>query len=494
MIPRIIHQLWVDESVPPAYGHWQRSWQKMHPDFEYRFWTNVDIERFIDDECPEWSALFYGYTENICRVDLARYLILQRFGGLYVDLDFECVRPHHALLDKHSLIFGLEPHSHAMLPKSTAAGIKAIVCNAWIASVPGHPFWSHFLQHLERTSSHSDVLEITGPFAITRSLSSYCGEGVSVVPASYLYPVDKQACWTGDIQDLEFFETATRQALAVHHWVGSWFRDQQHLRILPLPRAKLTLPSLKVPESTPSPLSVTNQSVSEITISCLMVTRGDRHRLRHSIKGFLAQTHRKSELVIVTDERASRLRMVQAEYPSQNIRWVFVEPNSLTLGELRNLCIDNAKGDYVVQWDDDDLHDPSRLQHQLGAILAAKAHATMLARWTVWWPKLRRLFISSRRTWEGSLMCERRLMPRYPAMKKGEDTPVIEAVMGSMKVVMLDAPRLYVYVVHGQNTWHDEHFQEIYKRASVDFSGPKYSRVLREVSRRVDVEGYFPKQ
>ncbi len=185
--------------------------------------------------------------------------------------------------------------------------------------------------------------------------------------------------------------------------------------------------------------------------------------------------------------------MVRAEYPQVNIQWVFVEPNTLTLGELRNRSLDAATGDYVIQWDDDDLHDPSRLQHQLAALVAAKAHAIMLSRWTVWWPAKHRLFISSRRTWEGSLMCERRLMPRYPAMTKGEDTPVINAVLESMKVAMMDAPRLYTYVVHGQNTWHDLHFEEIYRRATADFSGLKYSRMLREVSRRVDVDGYYPR-
>jgi glycosyltransferase involved in cell wall biosynthesis len=494
-IPRIIHQLWIDldPGVPMGYRHWQRSWQDMHPDFEYRMWTNRDIERFIDKTCPEWSDLFYGYKQNICRVDLARYLILQRFGGLYVDLDFECLRPHHDLLAGHTLLMGLEPGSHAALSKCRQAGLNSIVCNAWMASVPDHPFWNHLLQDLQHASHQTDVLELTGPFVLTRSVGRYRGEGVSIVPARHLYPVDKDACWKGEIQDLEFFESATREAHALHHWVGSWFRPQQHLHHLPLPRATAALRKTASGSAAPAPLSISQRSSRDTLISCLMVTRGDPHRLRHAIRGFQAQTHPRTELVIVTDKPEQRLQLLRSEFPASNIRWVFIEARpGLTLGELRNRSIDAANGDYVAQWDDDDLHDPSRLQHQLGAILAGKAHAVLLTRWTIWWPQQRRLFISGRRTWEGSLMCERSLMPRYPALSKGEDTPVIRAVMNNLQVALLDAPRLYTYVIHGHNTWDVEHFEKIYQAVSADFSGPSYARMRRELARRVDVDGYLP--
>jgi mannosyltransferase OCH1-like enzyme len=43
MIPKIIHQLWKTADVPPAFLHWQSSWREMHPDFEYRLWTNADL-------------------------------------------------------------------------------------------------------------------------------------------------------------------------------------------------------------------------------------------------------------------------------------------------------------------------------------------------------------------------------------------------------------------------------------------------------------------
>ena len=223
-----------------------------------------------------------------------------------------------------------------------------------------------------------------------------------------------------------------------------------------------------------------------------MVTRGDPHRVRHSIRGFLQQSIESKELIIVTDINPKKLVMIRDEFASENIRWIFVEPiRKLSLGELRNLSIESASGQYIAQWDDDDLYDPSRLEQQINTIKQSNSTACMLGRWTVWWPSQKRLFISHQRPWEGTLVCARSAMPRYPAMSKAEDTALIKELMARQKVVFLDAPRLYIYVIHGANTWHDAHFEGFFNRASVDFTKSSYFRVLKEIARRVDVDGYF---
>lgn len=496
MIPKIIHQTWKSSDLPAAFQHWQKSWIEMHPDFEYHLWTNVDIEDFIHEQDNNIQELFHGYTENICRIDLARYLILQKFGGLYVDIDFECLHPHHQLFKDHKIMMGVEPESHNKSIKARKAGISSIVCNAWMASVPGHPFLEHLLKHLLESRMKKDVLDLTGPFALTRAAATYGAKQLAIIPSKYLYPVDKDACWSGEIQDLEFFEKNTRGAFAIHHWVGSWFRPSDHLTRLPLPRAKAFVRSAQVEKIdhpvTNDEVTFTNDVKDSFDVSCLMVTRGDPHRVRHSIRGFLEQSIASKELIIVTDVHPHSLVMVRSEFSSENIRWIFSDPNQkLSLGELRNLSIESASGQYIAQWDDDDLYDPSRLEQQIQTIKKTNSTACMLSRWTVWWPNKNRLFISQYRAWEGTLVSRRSAMPRYPALSKAEDTVLIQELMRLNKVVLLDAPRLYIYVIHGTNTWHNEHFEGIYKLATVDFILSSYFRVLKEISRRVDINGYF---
>jgi glycosyltransferase involved in cell wall biosynthesis len=393
-------------------------------------------------------------------------------------------------------MMGVEPESHNKSIKARKAGISSIVCNAWMASVPGHPFWEHLLKHLFESRMKKDVLDLTGPFALTRAAATYGAKQLAIIPSKYLYPVDKDACWSGEIQDLEFFEKNTRGAFAIHHWVGSWFRPSDHLTHLPLPRAKAFVRSAQVEKIdhpvTNDEVTFTNDVKVSFDVSCLMVTRGDPHRVRHSIRGFLEQSIASKELIIVTDVHPHSLVMVRSEFSSENIRWIFSDPNQkLSLGELRNLSIESASGQYIAQWDDDDLYDPSRLEQQIQTIKKTNSTACMLSRWTVLWPNKNRLFISQSRAWEGTLVCMRSAMPRYPALSKAEDTVLIQELMRLNKVVLLDAPRLYIYVIHGTNTWHNEHFEGIYKRSTVDFILSSYFRVLKEISRRVDINGYF---
>lgn len=496
MIPKIIHQTWINSNIPESFQHWQKSWGKMNPDFKYILWTNEDIEDLINEQDFEIKNLFYSYKNNICRIDLARYLILNKFGGLYVDIDFECLKPHHKLLSGHQLMMGLEPDTHSNYKKTVSSGIRTIVCNAWMASEPKHPFWSHLLSHLLSSQFNSDVLEITGPFALTRAIASYGGKDISIIPSKYIYPIDKNACWSGQVQDLEFFDNNTRDSLALHHWVGSWFRPSDYLSRLPLPIAKAFVRTATSSENSARPLNSTGlfefEKSKNVDVSCLMVTRGNPHRIRHCIRSFLKQSIVSKELVIVTDVKSENLSFVRAEFSDENIKWVFSDPEKkLSLGELRNLSIDSASGFYVAQWDDDDMFDPSRLEHQIDVIKKSKSAACMLSRWTVWWPSKKRLFISGKRSWEGSLVCERSLIPRYPSLSKAEDTVLIKELLSTNNVVFLDAPRLYIYVIHGENTWHEAHFDGLFNKASYQFQNSSYHKILNEISKRVDVEKYF---
>ena len=44
MIPRIIHQTWKTETIPPQWEAAQRSWRDAHPGWEYRLWTDDDLD------------------------------------------------------------------------------------------------------------------------------------------------------------------------------------------------------------------------------------------------------------------------------------------------------------------------------------------------------------------------------------------------------------------------------------------------------------------
>lgn len=234
--------------------------------------------------------------------------------------------------------------------------------------------------------------------------------------------------------------------------------------------------------------------IDSVLVSCLMVTRGDPHRVSQSIKCFMRQSISSKELVVVTDADPKKLSAVKTQFSVENIKWIFIkECHSLTLGELRNISIECAKGKYIAQWDDDDIYDPSRLFKQIEAIKKSNVSACMLIRWTVWWPSKNRLFISGKRRWEGSLVCDRSVMPKYPSLSKGEDTPLIDNLLVNNKVILLDAPHLYIYVIHGANTWDDRHFEKIFNGATFNVILNYYNQALDELSQRVDIYNHIEK-
>ena len=90
-IPQIIHQIYEDlAGPPPSLVEISQSWKELNPDWEYRFWNKNDIETFLKTYYPEFIPAYNAFPHNVQRWDAIRYLILYKFGGLYVDMDYEC--------------------------------------------------------------------------------------------------------------------------------------------------------------------------------------------------------------------------------------------------------------------------------------------------------------------------------------------------------------------------------------------------------------------
>lgn len=88
-IPKIMHQFWIGPRKPPL--KFMHTWKNKHPDFEYLFWDEQLLKKHFPDglfnqkqydEMPELNG----------KCDIARYEILHKFGGVFVDADSICLR------------------------------------------------------------------------------------------------------------------------------------------------------------------------------------------------------------------------------------------------------------------------------------------------------------------------------------------------------------------------------------------------------------------
>ena len=80
--------MYKDENLPENMKECQQSFKTNHSDWEYIYWTDDEIEKFIKKEYNWFYPIYISYQYNIQRIDSSRYFILYHYGGVYADLDF----------------------------------------------------------------------------------------------------------------------------------------------------------------------------------------------------------------------------------------------------------------------------------------------------------------------------------------------------------------------------------------------------------------------
>jgi mannosyltransferase OCH1-like enzyme len=181
LIPQIIHQTWktsnirgeAEEPFRTYALKSQLSWKKFHPDCEYMFWTDDDMEQFVKTHYTWFYPTWKGFDVHIKRVDTARYCWLHFYGGIYCDLDMICKK------NVNPLLAGLDVISY----KTRLSMRRGVVFagNAWMASVKGHPLWIEMLHYTKNydqqlTKEPANVLDHTGPRALGAVFASYMQE------------------------------------------------------------------------------------------------------------------------------------------------------------------------------------------------------------------------------------------------------------------------------------------------------------------------------
>lgn len=218
-IPKKIHQIWLGSPFPEKYRRIQQTWIDLHPDWEYRLWTDADVAAFglrnkeLYDRAVNWGQ----------KSDIFRYEILYREGGLYIDTDFECVKPFDILHELFDFYTGI------MRDRPLGPGEKPMIANGLIGTIPGHPIIKICIEKMDfKKGDHDDynIHASTGPFYFTEIVLSQFKDRTfrnAVLPAVYFYPLP------GEKRD-GIFEEACRtewlkpESFAIHYWECSWMK------------------------------------------------------------------------------------------------------------------------------------------------------------------------------------------------------------------------------------------------------------------------------
>jgi hypothetical protein len=192
VIPRIFHRIWLGPNpMPEEYAGYGESWARHHPGWEMRLWTDEDL--------PGLSTPLLERARNLVeRADILRIELLKRFGGVYVDTDFECLRPIDPLLEGVGIF--------------AARVNEERINNAILGSTAGHPAWDRVLATIDERMRSIEGHGAAGAPAIQWTVADE--PDYVAFPPELFYPYSAQE-WHRRHEEFP-------DAYAVHHWAYTW--------------------------------------------------------------------------------------------------------------------------------------------------------------------------------------------------------------------------------------------------------------------------------
>jgi mannosyltransferase OCH1-like enzyme len=121
MIEKNIFQSWNTRDLPKPVQDKIDKFKAMNPDYKYQLYTDEEIDKFVNENYPGEIAEAYNKLNIIvAKVDFWRYLVLYKYGGVYLDIDSNIVKPLNQLIkDEDEAIITSENSRHVNMDRRT---------------------------------------------------------------------------------------------------------------------------------------------------------------------------------------------------------------------------------------------------------------------------------------------------------------------------------------------------------------------------------------
>lgn len=196
--PKLIHQVWVSDFVPPEYWECSSSFRLLNPSWQVKIWADSAAKEFFIEFLEEFRETYSALPPGVYRADFLRIAILYVFGGVYVDIDCECLeRIDHLVTDY------LPDGFDVALPRDHPVHEKAFYndeprwMNDFMIARPGADFLRKILERIAgNVTSFEDFnhpFDHTGPDVIYQILNEneLCLStlGVKEIPYWVIHPL-----------------------------------------------------------------------------------------------------------------------------------------------------------------------------------------------------------------------------------------------------------------------------------------------------------------
>jgi mannosyltransferase OCH1-like enzyme len=182
-IPKIIHQTYGKrEILPPEINSTIMELKKLNPEWEYRFYDDEDMKKYIILYFPEVLPFFLAINPKYgaAKADLFRYLLIYNEGGVYIDIKSTFIKPLNSVVRKEDSYLlsrwyngksGIHPEIDSTLGEFQ---------QCFIIARKGHPFLKSVIDTVLRNIAiyqfdmhfygKYGTLRVTGPIAYTLAI------------------------------------------------------------------------------------------------------------------------------------------------------------------------------------------------------------------------------------------------------------------------------------------------------------------------------------
>lgn len=160
-VPKILHKTAKGLFPGTIQTSFYRECESMYLDdgWEVKLWLDDDIDLFVAEFYPQYFKQFKEIHPHIKQVDAVRYLFMHHYGGIYLDMDAECIRPAGAFIDG--------------LVKGSTAWMGGYPEPFFLMSTRGNDFWIFAFELILRDWKKYNVRSTAGPQGLNRMAKAY---------------------------------------------------------------------------------------------------------------------------------------------------------------------------------------------------------------------------------------------------------------------------------------------------------------------------------
>lgn len=231
------------------------------------------------------------------------------------------------------------------------------------------------------------------------------------------------------------------------------FAPPRLIQILPATAAQPAQSSLAGCAADDGCVQPTGSESGPPLISCIMPTHNRRAFIPDALACFMAQEYRHLELIVVDDGSDPVADLMP---PDPRIRYFRLD-RKLNTGAKRNFACEQACGEWIAHWDDDDWYAPGRILRQVKEMTGSRCQVSGTT--TMYYVNkdreqaFRYAYRGPGRAWMAALMFTKQTWERvrFEAIQVGEDVRFIGRIPVAARFDLND-PALTIGTIHAGNT------------------------------------------